>query len=106
MRLIHKVFLRGFVATDFTVPLTCIREACWPPISVQEKSWLASLQGAERGLLAFLQGAGRGLAGLTVVRRKRAVDFARATIMFLITYIFLSDLYRKPFKISGFYCML
>ena len=85
-----QVFLQGIIATDFTVPLTFIRKACWLPISAQERSWLASLQGAVRGLLAFLQGAGRRLAGLPAVRRKRAVDFARATIMFLITF-FLSD---------------
>ena len=99
-------FLRGFIATDFTVALTCIREACWPPISAQERSWLASLQGAERGrwpscrvqeegLLASLQCAGRGLWTLPGPQ-----------LCFLSHTFFLSDLYRKPFKISGFYCML
>ena len=36
--------------------------------------------------------------GLPAVHRERTVDFARATIIFLIRYFFLSDLYRKSFK--------
>ena len=61
-------FLQGFIATDFTVPLTCIREACWPPSSAQERGWLA-----------FLQGAGGGLATGGKInifaRRKRTAKF-------------------------------
>ena len=42
--------MKGFIATDCAVPLTCIRETCWSPSSAQERGWLTSLQGAVRGL--------------------------------------------------------